>query len=67
MNLGKSSASDAIIPSKKGSCLMHLHRVQTKLQHYENLPHVFWAFACEPENGSFLGDVIDGIAFVLEA
>ncbi|KFG85707.1 arylacetamide deacetylase [Metarhizium anisopliae] len=41
--------------------------VQTKLQHYENLPHVFWAFACEPENGSFLGDVIDGIAFVLEA
>ncbi|KJK82478.1 hypothetical protein H634G_02084 [Metarhizium anisopliae BRIP 53293] len=41
--------------------------VRTKLQHYENLPHVFWAFACEPENGSFLGDVIDGIAFVLEA
>ncbi|UNI17155.1 Versiconal hemiacetal acetate esterase [Purpureocillium takamizusanense] len=41
--------------------------VSTKLDHYEGLPHVFWAFGCEPPDGSFINDLLTGIGFVLQA
>ncbi|KAJ5387424.1 hypothetical protein N7509_009965 [Penicillium cosmopolitanum] len=41
--------------------------VPTKINHYVGLPHVFWALDCPAPSGNFLGDVLDGINFAINA
>ncbi|GFF99700.1 lipase/esteras-like protein [Aspergillus udagawae] len=35
--------------------------VSVKLDYYQGLPHVFWAFGCPPPSGDFVADVMAGI------
>ncbi|KAE8382434.1 lipase/esteras-like protein [Aspergillus bertholletiae] len=41
--------------------------VPVKLDQYHGLPHVFWAFGCPPPSGDFIGDVVSGVDFILNA
>ncbi|OQD95331.1 hypothetical protein PENSOL_c021G06991 [Penicillium solitum] len=41
--------------------------VPTRINHYVGLPHVFWALGCPAPNGTFLGDVLDGINFAISS
>jgi versiconal hemiacetal acetate esterase len=35
--------------------------VPVKLDYYEGLPHVFWAFDCPAPSGDFVADVVASI------
>jgi versiconal hemiacetal acetate esterase len=36
-------------------------RVSVKLDYYQGLPHVFWAFECPAPGGDFVADIVASI------